>query len=138
MVAQSCLTFCDLMDYSPPGSSLHGIPETRILEWVAIHFSRGSSQPRGQTQVFCFEGRFFTIWANREDPSFANLFTFSWISTNLIKGAYILYHFLISRNITTIITFIEVWFMTSILFILSAFVSLDKFYAVHAHNISIL
>ena len=46
LVTQSCLTLCDLMDRSPPGISVHGILQTRILEWVAIPFSRGSSQPR--------------------------------------------------------------------------------------------
>ena len=44
-ITQSCPTLCNPMDCSPPGSSLHGIPQTRILEWVAIHFSRGSSGP---------------------------------------------------------------------------------------------
>ena len=43
LVIQSCLTLCDPMDCSPPGSSVHGIPQARILEWVAISFSRGSS-----------------------------------------------------------------------------------------------
>ena len=46
LVAQSCLTLCDPMDYSLPGSSVHGILQARILQWVAISFSRGSSQPR--------------------------------------------------------------------------------------------
>ena len=46
LVAQSCLTPCNPMDWSPPGSSVHGILQARILEWVAISFSRGSSQPR--------------------------------------------------------------------------------------------
>ena len=50
-VAQSCLTLCDPMDCSPPGSSVHGILQARILEWVAISFSRGSSWPRDWTQV---------------------------------------------------------------------------------------
>ena len=45
-VAQSCLTLCNPMDYSPRGSSVHGILQARILEWVAIPFSRGSSRPR--------------------------------------------------------------------------------------------
>ena len=54
------------MDCSPPGSSVHEIFQTRILEWVAISFSRGSSQPRDQTQVFCTADRFFTNWATRE------------------------------------------------------------------------
>ena len=51
--AQWHLTFCDLMDCSPPGSSVHGIPQARILEWVAISFSGGISQPRDRTQVSC-------------------------------------------------------------------------------------
>jgi len=46
LVAQSCLTLCDPMDYNLPGPSVLGILQTRILEWVAIPFSRGSSQPR--------------------------------------------------------------------------------------------
>ena len=44
-VAQSCPTLCDPVDYSPPGSSVHGILQARILEWVAISFSRGLSDP---------------------------------------------------------------------------------------------
>ena len=51
LVAQLCLTLWDPMDYSPSGSSVHGILQARILEWVAIPFSRGSSWPRDQTQV---------------------------------------------------------------------------------------
>ena len=54
------------MVYSPPGSSLHGILQARILEWVVIPLSRGSSQPRDQTWVSCVAGRFFTIWATRK------------------------------------------------------------------------
>ena len=50
LVAQLCLTLCDPMDYSPPGSSVHGILQARILEWVAILFSRGSPPLRDQTQ----------------------------------------------------------------------------------------
>ena len=48
---------------SPPGSSVHGISQARILEWVAISFSRGSFWPRDQTQVFCIADRFSTVWA---------------------------------------------------------------------------
>ena len=58
LVAQAC-PLCDPMDCSPPGSSVHGIPQAGILEWVAISFSRGSSQPRDQTQGSCIAGRFF-------------------------------------------------------------------------------
>ena len=65
-VAQSCLTLCDPMDCSLPGSSLHGILQARILEWIAISFSRGSSRLRDQTQVSCIAGGFFTIWATKE------------------------------------------------------------------------
>ena len=54
------------MDCSLPGSSVHGILQARILEWVAIPFSRGSFQPRDQTQVSCIAARFFTIWATKE------------------------------------------------------------------------
>ena len=50
-VAQSCLTLCDPMDFSPPGSSAHGILQARILEWVAVSISRGSSWTRNQAQV---------------------------------------------------------------------------------------
>ena len=65
-VAQSCLTLCDPMDCSPPGSSVHGIFQAWILEWVAVSFSRGTSWPRDRTWVFCIVGRCFTVWATRE------------------------------------------------------------------------
>ena len=51
---------------SPPGSSIHGILQARVLEWVAISFSRGSSQPRGWTGVSRIPGRRFNLWATRE------------------------------------------------------------------------
>ena len=69
LVAQSCPTLCNLMDYSPQDSSVHGIFQARMLEWVAILFSRGSSLPRDRTWVSCIScitGRSFTIWAIRE------------------------------------------------------------------------
>ena len=87
-VAQSCLTLYDPIDCSLPGTSVHGIFQARVLEWVVISFSRGSSQPRDQTQarilewaafpfrgssqprdqtqVSCIAGRFFVSWATRE------------------------------------------------------------------------
>ena len=55
---QSCPTLCDPMGSSPPGSSVHRILQARILKWVVIPFSRGSSQPRDKS---CIEGRFFTM-----------------------------------------------------------------------------
>ena len=60
-VTQSCLTLCDPMDYT-----VHGILQARILEWVAMPSSRGSSQPRDRTRVSHIAGGFFTSWATRE------------------------------------------------------------------------
>ena len=65
-VAQSCPTLCDPMDCSLPGSFVHGIFQARVLEWVAISFSRGSSRPRDWTQVSHIAGRGFTVWAPRD------------------------------------------------------------------------
>ena len=67
--AQSCPTLCDPMDCSPPGCFIRGIL-WRMLEWVAMPFSMGSSQPRDQTQVSETAGRFFTIWAAQKAHSF--------------------------------------------------------------------
>ena len=69
--ANSCLTLCNPMDYSPPGSSDHGISQTRILEWVAISSSKESSRPRDQTHISCVSciGRWILYhWATREAP----------------------------------------------------------------------
>ena len=68
LVALSCPTLCNPMDCSTPGSSVREIFQARVLEWVAISFFRGSSQPRDQTWVSCIAGRCFTIWAIREVP----------------------------------------------------------------------
>ena len=64
--SQSCLTLCKAMNCSPQGSSAHRILQARILEWVAMPSSKGSSQPRDQTQVSSNAGGFFTVWATRE------------------------------------------------------------------------
>ena len=66
LVTQSCLTLCNPMDCSQPGSSVHGILQARILEWIAMPSSRGSSQPRNQTRVSCAAGRFFIVSAIRK------------------------------------------------------------------------
>ena len=76
-VAQSCPTLCDPMDCSLPGSSVHGIFQARVLEWVAISFSRGSPRPRDCTQVSRIAGRRFAIWATR-------VAHFSYLSIKLI------------------------------------------------------
>ena len=62
----SHVQLCDPMDCSLPGFSLHGILQARVLGWVAISFSRGSSQPRDRTQVSHIPGRCFNLWATRE------------------------------------------------------------------------
>ena len=66
IVAQLCPTLSDPMNCSLPSSSVHGILQARILQWVAILFSRGSSWSRDQTQVSSTASRFFTIWATGE------------------------------------------------------------------------
>ena len=60
-----CVQLCNSMDCSPLASAAHGIPQARILEWVAIPFSRGPFQPWDWTRVSCIAGRFFTVWATR-------------------------------------------------------------------------
>ena len=62
---QSCPTLCNPVDCSPPGSSVGGTLQARILEWAAISFSRGSSWPRNWTQVSFIAGKFFNIWCPR-------------------------------------------------------------------------
>ena len=67
LVTQLCLTLCYPMDSSPPGSSVRGILQASILEWIAIPFSRGSSQPREWTWVSCVAGRLFYCLSYREE-----------------------------------------------------------------------
>ena len=68
---QSCLTLCNLMDCSPPGSSVHGIYQARILEWAAMPFSRGSSQPRDWnciTYISCIGRHVLYHWCHLGSP----------------------------------------------------------------------
>ena len=67
LVSKSCPTLCNPTDCSPPGSSVHRILQARILEWVAISFSRGSSRPRDWTCISCIAGGFFT---SEESPDY--------------------------------------------------------------------
>ena len=60
MLNQSCSTLCDPVDCSPPGSSVHGVFQARMLEWVVISSSRGSSPPMNQNHISCMVDRFFT------------------------------------------------------------------------------
>ena len=87
LVAQSCPTLCDPMERSPPGSPVHGTLQTRILEWVAIPFSRESSWPRARIRVSCTKGRFFpSLWdALFLFSSDINLFLFFQYCYNLKK-----------------------------------------------------
>ena len=81
LVAQSCLTICNSMDCSLPGSSVYGILQARILEWVAILFSKGSSQHKDCTQVSHIASGFFTVLAklvkNREYSLYIESFIYS-------------------------------------------------------------
>ena len=70
LVTQSCPTLCNTMDCSLPGFSVHGIPQARILEWVATPFSRGSSQFRDQTLVSCTAGDSLSSESSRKPHSF--------------------------------------------------------------------
>ena len=69
LVPQSCLPLCNPMECSPWGSSVHGLLQARMLERVAIPFSKGSSWPRDWTYISCIAGRFFTVWATVVFPS---------------------------------------------------------------------
>ena len=66
LVTQLCLTLCNPMDCSLPVSSVHEILQAKIVEWVAISFSKGSFWSRDWTSVSCIAGRFFTYWATRK------------------------------------------------------------------------
>ena len=83
------------MDYSLPASSLHGILQARILEWVDVSFSRGSSQPRKRNWVSCIASRFFTDWATREALIVCVCILFksrSWLSLNFVFSLIIYYN----------------------------------------------
>ena len=83
-VTQSCPTLCNPIDHSLPGSAVHGIFQARVLEWVAVSFSRGSSRPRDQTQVSSIVGRRFYCLSHQGShsavrvisPAYLRLFMF--------------------------------------------------------------
>ena len=79
-VTQSCPTRCEPVDRSLPGSSVHGIVQARILEWVTISFSRGSSRPWDRTPVSRIRGRHFNLWATRGSTFLCQCFFFLLIS----------------------------------------------------------
>ena len=86
LVIQFCPPLCDPMDCSLSGSSVHGILQTRILEWVAIPFYRGSSWPRDWTQLSCVAGRLFTVWTTREGNG--NPLQYSCLENPMDSGAW--------------------------------------------------
>ena len=90
LVAQSC-PICEPIGCSPPGSSVHGDLQARILEWVAMPSSRGSSQPSNRTQVSHIAGRLFTVWATREARSEVYSLVFFSI-TIIVTGVQISWH----------------------------------------------
>ena len=113
-----CPTLCHPMDYSLPGSSIHGILQARILEWVVISFSWGFSWPRDQTWVSCIAGRFFTIWATREAlkhwwPIF-NQICLEYGSYYSIPSATLILLFTQSGNIITRLKTNRYWFQNSV------------------------
>ena len=93
-ILQSCPTLWDLMNCSPPGSSLHGIFRARILEWVAISFSRGFSQPRDQTWVSCIDRQILYHRATRKACEYCSVVEFTvgkWVIMSLqLKGGILL------------------------------------------------
>ena len=106
-VAQLCPTLCDCMDCSLPDSSVHGIFWARILEWVAISFSRRSSPPRDRTRVSCIVDRCFTIWTIRKCMTAHNLFTqLGWIlMESWVVFSFNYYNECYNKEICTYITF---------------------------------
>ena len=88
LVAQSCPALCDLMDFSLPGSSVHEILQARILEWVAISYSRGSSQPRDRTQVSHIAGRLFTVTRIKCGESNGTPLQYSCLENTMDGGAW--------------------------------------------------
>ena len=84
LVTKSCPTLCDPVDYSPSGSSVHGVLQARILEWIVMSSSGGSSLPGDWTHVSCLAGRFFTTEALGNHPH-----TLTFLSLSLSLSLYI-------------------------------------------------
>ena len=97
LVTQSCPILCNPMDCSPPGSSVHGILQARILEWIVIPFSRGSSQPKDQTWVFCTAGGFFTTELSGK-PCALDFIRFLFLSSSLPPSIIIFCLYLVNSS----------------------------------------
>ena len=109
-VAQSCLTLCDPMDCSPPGSSVHGIFQARIPEQVAVPFFRGSSQSRDWTHVTHIVGRFLTIWATKGDAMWDRISDLWWMC-NINKNQIFVMHSSLQflSHVQIFVTWKKVW-----------------------------
>ena len=104
LVTESCMTLCEPMDYSLPGSSVHGILQARILNWVAMFFSSGSSWPRNQNFISCISciaGRFFTVHSAYETRK---IFFASAIKNTLSPNNFQVYNTVISTIILNVFT----------------------------------
>jgi len=104
LVTQSCPALCNLMNCNPPGSSVHEILQARILEWVAMLSSRGSSWPRNWSLVSLIEGRFFTVWATRENYIYIYIYIYicNYNTFSLIKMPWCRNHYCHRRgNLST-------------------------------------
>ena len=92
LVAKSCPTHCDPVDCSPPGSSVHGIFQARMLEWISISFSRGSSWPKDRTCASCIAGRFFTAepqWEAHRMDTLKHIYSVEYYTAIQMKSHYI-------------------------------------------------
>ena len=93
LVTQSCPILCNPIRCRPLGSSVHGILQARILKWVAIPFSRGSSWPRDQAWVSHTAGEFFTVWGTRGAHEYHSVYSIpssgDLPSTGIKPGSYI-------------------------------------------------
>ena len=103
LVTQSCPTLCNPMDHSPPGSSVLGISQARILAWIAISFTRGSCQPRNWTHVSCLAGGFFT--AEPPGKPFLTLrhHLYGWIENKVINYTFCLATLFVSVRLETML-----------------------------------
>ena len=114
LLAQSCLTLCNPTDCSLPGSSIHGIFQARILEWVAVSFSMGSSQPRDWTQVSHIAGWFFTVWTTSKAPNFAKRSQIQgilcWMDKGKHKTAKLVWRFKMLKYFSYFLSFLKkIW-----------------------------
>ena len=112
-VSQSSLTLCDPVDCTPPVSSVYGILQARILEWVVIPFSRGSSQPRNRTPVSFTICGFFTIFTREallsSDPCHRQLYSVTTSLENFISILKVMFKSMATSKIITFYQLLELF-----------------------------